>query len=123
MGNSQLKKLGNYLRPYWRQMGLGVFSLLIVNGLGIYIPLLIRDSINELQTDFAMNQLWRYSLLIFLLASIMLAIRLFSRMALFGIGRQVEFDLKQKIFQHLLRLEPAYFATNTSGDLINRGHK
>ncbi|MGC1247231.1 MAG: ABC transporter ATP-binding protein, partial [Spirulinaceae cyanobacterium] len=31
-----------------------------------------------------------------------------------------EFDLKQKIFQHLLQLEPAYFATNTSGDLINR---
>ena len=120
MGNSQLQKLGNYLRPYWRQMMLGIFALLVVNGLGIYIPLLIRDSINELQTDFAMNQLWRYSLLILLLASIMLAIRLFSRMALFGIGRQVEFDLKQKIFQHLLQLEPAYFATNTSGDLINR---
>jgi len=39
---------------------------------------------------------------------------------LFGIGRQVEFDLKQKIFEHLLILEPSYFATNTSGDLINR---
>ena len=50
----------------------------------------------------------------------MLVMRMFSRMTLFGIGRQVEFDLKQRIFQHLLQLEPAYFATNTSGDLINR---
>ncbi|MGB3695445.1 MAG: ABC transporter ATP-binding protein [Spirulinaceae cyanobacterium] len=120
MGNSQLQKLGNYLRPYWRQVILGIIALLVVNGIGIYIPLLIKDSIDKLQTDFGMEQLWRYSLLILLLASIMLVMRMFSRMTLFGIGRQVEFDLKQKIFQHLLQLEPAYFATNTSGDLINR---
>jgi ATP-binding cassette subfamily B protein len=43
-----------------------------------------------------------------------------SRILLFGVGRQVEFDLKQKIFQHLLTLEPSYFSINTSGDLINR---
>ncbi|MGB7518082.1 MAG: ABC transporter ATP-binding protein [Spirulinaceae cyanobacterium] len=120
MGNSQLQKLGNYLRPYWRQVILGIIALLVVNGIGIYIPLLIKDSIDKLQTDFGMEQLWRYSLLILLLASMMLVMRMFSRMTLFGIGRQVEFDLKQKIFQHLLQLEPAYFATNTSGDLINR---
>ena len=28
-----------------------------------------------------------------------------SRILLFGVGRQVEFDLKQRIFQHLLRME------------------
>jgi ATP-binding cassette subfamily B protein len=41
-------------------------------------------------------------------------------MFIFGIGRQVEFDLKQRIFQHLLSLEPSYFTVNSSGDLINR---
>ena len=46
--------------------------------------------------------------------------RMLSRILIFGIGRQVEFDLKQKIFRHLLSLEPGYFATNTSGDLMNR---
>ncbi|MEO0373781.1 MAG: ABC transporter ATP-binding protein, partial [Cyanobacteria bacterium P01_A01_bin.17] len=39
---------------------------------------------------------------------------------LFGAGRLVEFDIKQRIFEHLLRLEPSYFATNSAGDLINR---
>jgi ATP-binding cassette subfamily B protein len=43
-----------------------------------------------------------------------------SRLIIFGVGRQVEFDLKQRIFEHLLTLEPAYFSTNTCGDLINR---
>jgi ATP-binding cassette subfamily B protein len=50
----------------------------------------------------------------------MWGIRMLSRVLIFGIGRQVEFDLKQKIFEHLLKLEPAYFSVNTSGDLINR---
>jgi len=54
------------------------------------------------------------------LASLMWVTRMLSRIAIFGVGRQVEYDLKQRIFQHLLTLEPAYFAVNTSGDLMSR---
>jgi ATP-binding cassette subfamily B protein len=43
-----------------------------------------------------------------------------SRLWLLGVGRKVEFDLKQRIFEHLLKLEPAYFTINTPGDLISR---
>ncbi len=50
----------------------------------------------------------------------MWVIRMYSRITIFGVGRQVEFDLKQKLFEHLLQLEPDYFAINTSGDLMNR---
>ncbi len=120
MAQSRLKTLGGYLRPYLRQALLGVLALLIVNGLGVYIPLLIREAINQLQVAFHFGQVFRYVMLMLLLASIMWAVRMYSRMVLFGVGRQVEFDLKQKLFTHLLRQEPAYFAANTIGDLINR---
>ena len=46
--------------------------------------------------------------------------RMLSRISIFGVGRRVEFSLKQGIFQHLLTIEPGYFSNNTSGDLINR---
>lgn len=120
MAKSRLQKLQAYLRPHWRQASIGILALLIVNGIGVYIPLLIRDSIDELRTAFNFDQVWRFVLLILILATIMWGIRMASRILLFGLGRQVEFDLKQKIFQHLLRLEPSYFATNTAGDLISR---
>ena len=120
MANSRLQKLGAYLLPHWHKVLLGVLALLLVNGLGIWIPLLIRDTIDTLRENFSFDQLWRYVLLILILASLMWGIRMLSRILIFGIGRQVEFDLKQKIFQHLLTLEPSYFTTNTSGDLINR---
>ena len=116
----RLRKLGNYLRPHWRPVVLGMIALLLANALGVYIPLLIRDGIDDLQQAFSFDQVLRYVLLILLLASLMWAIRIVSRLAIFGTGRLVEFDLKQTIFQHLLRLEPSYFASNTAGDLMNR---
>jgi len=116
----RLAKLGAYLRPHWRITLSGIIALLLVNGLGVYIPLLIRNAIDTLQVAFSFNQVVEYALLILVLSSVMLVIRMLSRIWLFGVGRQVEFDLKQKIFQHLLTLEPSYFAVNTAGDLISK---
>lgn len=120
MANSRLKQLGTYLRPHWRQTGGGILALLLVNGVGVYIPLLLRDGIDELQQTFSYQRVIIYALWILLLATVVWVMRMISRVLLFGVGRQVEFDLKQKIFNHLLTMEPAYFAENTAGDLISR---
>ncbi|WGV26070.1 ABC transporter ATP-binding protein [Halotia branconii] len=121
MANSRrLARLAAYLRPHWREATLGIIALLSVNGLGVYIPWLIRACVDKLSTNFSLNQVLHYVVQIILLSSAMLLIRMASRIWLFGVGRQVEFDLKQRIFEHLLKLEPAYFATNTAGDLISR---
>ncbi|MBD2692052.1 ABC transporter ATP-binding protein [Anabaena catenula] len=116
----RLEKLGTYLRPYWRETTLGIIALLFVNALGVYIPLLIRSGVDKLSTTFSINQVLHYVITIILLSSAMLLMRMASRIWIFGVGRQVEFELKQRIFQHLLKLEPAYFANNTPGDLISR---
>lgn len=120
MARSRLQKLGDYLRPHWQKAVLGIVALFIVNALGVYIPLLIREGIDKLQVTFSFNQILYYVVLVLVLASVMWVTRMASRIWLFGVGRQVEFDLKQKIFAHLLRQEPAYFSANTVGDLINR---
>lgn len=116
----RLAKIGAYLRPHWRETTLGILALLSVNGLGVYIPWLIRSAVDQLSARFNFNQILYYVVPIVLLTSAMWLIRMASRIWLFGVGRQVEFDLKQRIFEHLLKLEPAYFVTNTAGDLINR---
>ncbi|MDJ0599899.1 MAG: ABC transporter ATP-binding protein [Crocosphaera sp.] len=120
MITKRLQQLATYLRPHWRAVTYGTIALLVVNGLGVYIPLLIRDSIDNLRQAFSFEEILRAVLLIFVLASISWGIRMLSRLCIFGVGRDVEFSLKQGIFEHLLTLEPAYFSTNTSGDLINR---
>lgn len=120
MARSQLQKLGTYLGPHWQQAAIGVGSLFLVNLLGVWIPLLIRDGIDELQVTFSYNRVVYYAVMVLVLASVMWGIRMVSRITLFGVGRQVEFDLKQRIFEHLLQMEPAYFSRNTAGELISR---
>ena len=117
MAQSRLRTLLSYIRPHRKKMFMGIGALLVVNLLSAYIPLLIRDSVDD---SFETNRFWIYVVGIVILASIMWGIRMLSRVWIFGVGREVEYDLKQRIFEHLLRLEPSYFSVNTSGDLINR---
>ncbi|MBD0387190.1 MAG: ABC transporter ATP-binding protein [Nostoc sp. C3-bin3] len=116
----RIAKLIAYLRPHWREASLGILALFSVNALGVYIPWLIRAGVDKLSTTFNWNEILHYVVIIILLSSAMWLMRMASRIWLFGVGRQVEFDLKQRIFEHLLKLEPAYFASNSAGDLINR---
>ncbi|PSP09173.1 MAG: hypothetical protein BRC49_13895 [Cyanobacteria bacterium SW_10_48_33] len=118
MLSHRLQKLAAYLRPHWRRMLLGILALFVVNAFSAYIPRLIGQSIDKAFRSF--GEIWPYAVGILALASVMWGIRMLSRVWIFGVGRRVEFDLKQKIFQHLLRLEPAYFSTTTLGDLITR---
>ncbi|MGK7934091.1 MAG: ABC transporter ATP-binding protein [Microcystaceae cyanobacterium] len=120
MKKSRLQQLWLYLYPYKQALGLGIVALLAVNLVGVYIPLLLRDSIDSLKIAGSFSDIWPYIWKIALLASGMWGMRMLSRLWIFGIGRQVEFDLKQGIFRHLLTLEPSYFAANSSGDLISR---
>ncbi|MBW4693927.1 MAG: ABC transporter ATP-binding protein/permease [Lyngbya sp. HA4199-MV5] len=120
MAQSRLQKLGSYLRPHWKAASFGILALLVVNFLGVRIPLQIRDAVDKLQVTFSFSQVSYYVGVILTMGSIMWVVRMISRTLLFGVGRQVEFDLKQKLFSHLLTLEPSYFAANTVGDLINR---
>jgi len=120
MKSSRFQKLIDYLRPHKKATILGIVALFLVNALGVYIPILIRDIVNELQVAINFDTVQNQVFLIFILASIMWVIRMMSRTIIFGVGRQVEFDLKQKIFNHLLILESSYFSESTVGDLINR---
>jgi ATP-binding cassette, subfamily B, multidrug efflux pump len=117
---SRFQKLINYLKPYKWQTVQGISALFIVNALSVYIPLLIRDGIDRLKTGFTVDYLTNLAIAIVGLASIVWVVRMISRVLIFGVGRQVQATMKQNIFEHILELEPGYFAMMTVGDLVNR---
>lgn len=121
MVRSQFQNLKKYLRPYWSDLAIGTVALLLANVLGTYIPWLIRaavDDLSEIQ-GFEFQELMRYVWLVIGLSSVMWAIRMISRVWIFGIGRKIEYSLKQQIFEHLLKLPPSYFANNPAGETIS----
>ena len=120
MAAMRLDLIGRYLRPHRRTVLLGALALLVVNILSVTIPMEVRRIIDELQEGFSYDLVLRQAGLIVLLATTMGGVRLLSRQLVFGVGRQVEVELRQRLFDHILRQEPSWVQTTGSGDVISR---
>ncbi|HEY9745306.1 MAG TPA: ABC transporter ATP-binding protein [Oculatellaceae cyanobacterium] len=128
---SLLWKYRDVFLCYAWQTGLGLLMLVIVNVCGVSIPLLIKQAIDTIQSihpevlsssvlqekwGLFYNTLW----LIAGIATISLISRILSRIFLLGVGRYVEFDLRNRIFKHLLQMPPAYYSAHPAGELMSR---
>ena len=120
MAAFRLDLIGRYLRPHRRTVLLGAVALVIVNMLSVTIPLEVRRVIDDLQDGFAIADVLRQAGWIVLLASAMGVVRLISRQLVFGVGRQVEVELRQRLFDHMLRQDPGWVQETGSGEVISR---
>ena len=120
MAAMRLDLIGRYLRPHRRTVLFGAIALVVVNVLSVTIPMEVRRVLDELQEGFAYANVVRQAGWIILLATTMGAVRLLSRQLVFGVGRQVEVELRQRLFDHMLRQEPSWVQTAGSGDVISR---
>ena len=120
MAAFRIDLIRRYLRPHRRTVLLGAAALVAVNLLSVAIPLLVRRVVDDLQDGFSLGDVLAQAALIVVLATLMGGVRLWSRMLVFGVGRQVEADLKQRIFDHLLLQEPGWVQTTGSGEVISR---
>ena len=120
MATFRLDLIGRYLRPHRKTVLVGGIALVIVNVLGMTIPREVMKVIDELQEGFSYEVILRQAGWIVVLATIMGVIRLLSRQLIFGVGRQVEVELRQRLFDHMLRQEPAWVQTTGSGEVISR---
>ena len=120
MKSLKFKIIFKYLRPYKKEFLYGALALLIVNILSVVIPLEVKNIIDQLQKGFSSEFVISKSLWLILLATFMGLIRLFSRQIVFGIGRKVEVNLRQKLFDHLLIQDPEWIQKKGSGDIISR---
>tara|TARA_Y100001933_G_scaffold74328_1_gene75654 strand:- start:56 stop:1801 length:1746 start_codon:yes stop_codon:yes gene_type:complete len=120
MNNLKIKIIARYLKPYKRELLIGTIALFIVNILSVVIPLEVKSIIDELQKGFSSRFILNKSIWLIFLATIMGIIRLSSRQIVFGIGRKVEVNIREKLFNHLLTQDPDWVQKTGSGDIISR---
>ena len=120
MAAFRLDLIGRYLRPHRRTVVVGALTLVVVNILSVTIPLEVRRVIDDLQDGFAISDVLRQAGFIVLLATSMGIARLISRQLVFGVGRQVEVELRQKLFDQMLLQEPGWVQQTGSGEIISR---
>ena len=122
--NSMLKDF-RPLKPYFVEnriaLILGLSSLLLVDALQLYIPRVIKSSIDALTMGRANPQvLLKYALTIVGIALSMSIFRYIWRYLVFGHSRKVEEALRNRLYQHLQTLSLSFYWRTNTGDVMAR---
>ena len=115
----------SFLKPYLLEkrfsIALGLFSLIVVDLLQLFIPRVIKRTVDDLAALKATHlDLFYYALSIALIAAFIGIFRYVWRRCLLGMSRRVEEGLRNQLLKHIQILTPAYFDSVKSGDLMAR---
>ncbi|MCX7702489.1 MAG: ABC transporter ATP-binding protein/permease [Planctomycetota bacterium] len=117
---SYLKKIFPYLRPYRTAIFLGFFGSLITKGGQVISPFFVGKAVDAIV-------LWNDQTLVYwCIGAIMLAIitevsgEFIWRTTLVGTSYQVETDIRNKFFSHVLKMSHSWFDKARTGDLMSR---
>ena len=120
MAALRLDLIKNYLRPHKRELIIGALCLIFVNILSVAIPMEVRNIVDDLKEGFTFSYVLNKSTWLILMATVMGGARLISRQLVFGVGRQVEVSLRQKLFDRMLEQDPGWVKTIGTGEVITR---
>ena len=105
----------------WKALAAGFLCLIIVDGIQLYLPFIIRDAVDALTRRAASaSGLLSYGLLIVCLAGIAGAVRYIWRTLLLGHARIVERGLRARLYGHIQTLSASFFQDMPTGDLMAR---
>lgn len=112
--------LGPYLWRYRRGLALGLGALVLKDLFAAALPLLIRAGIDSIAGGLHLPALLGFCGLLVALAAVKGVFQYWMRVILIGISRDIEYDLRNDLFAHLLTLSPDFFARTRTGDIMAR---
>jgi len=115
-----LKRVMSYSRPYTGLILGMLFLTLIVSGLSLLTPLILRDLIDRTLPDRDLSRL--AGLVVALLAIPLMTggLNVFLRQLNARVGEGVVYDLRSAMFAHLQRMSLSFYTHTKVGELISR---
>lgn len=111
-------------RPYlWRYrtgLALGMGALLLKDVAAAAMPLMIKGAIDSLTAGFGPRRLLTFAGYLVLLSLIKGLFQYWMRVILIGISRDIEYDLRNDLFRHLVSLSPDFYGRTRTGDIMAR---
>ena len=115
-----LRPLFPYLARYRQRYLVGFGALVVAQALGASLPLILKKGIDGLSAGSLGRTLLFFAALLVLVSLTKAFFQFWMRWILIGISRDVEYDLRNDLFTHLLRLSPRYYTQNRTGDLMSK---
>ena len=84
----------------------------------VYVPLIMKDSIDALQTNATSELLFKYGLMIIGLSVISGIFRFMIRQTIIVVSREIEYDLRGDFWAHIQKLPLRFFQNNSTGNIM-----
>jgi ATP-binding cassette subfamily B protein len=115
-----LKKFARYFRKYKAQLTLGIACILASTVVGLFIPLFVGQAIDANWNQVSWSKLTAAAVKV-LGASVISGTFLFlQRRILIGMSRNIEFDIRQDFYAHLVKQPLSFYHDHRIGDLMAR---
>lgn len=113
-------KIIYYFKKYWYYEVSALILTLLSICLSIRGNWVIKSLIDEALVPKELDLLIKLSLLFVTLTILSVISQLFSKVLFSKLGEQIVFELRTKMFNHILKLPYDYFVNNKAGDIITR---
>jgi ATP-binding cassette subfamily B multidrug efflux pump len=119
-----MKRLGRlfpYLRRHRRPYLVGLLLVLLATGCGLAAPKLLGRAFDRLEHQSATRQFILWASGGILLFAVVRGVLLFGgRYQILAASRRIEYEMRNDLYAHLVKLSGRYFDTNSTGDLTSR---
>jgi ATP-binding cassette subfamily B protein len=113
-----LYTLKKYFARYKKKLFLGFLFIILSNAGTVYIPLLLKDAINEMQYGLDSDLLFQYAGLMIGASIFAGFFRFLIRETIIVVSREIEYDLRQDLWSHLQKLPMRYFQNTSTGNIM-----
>ena len=115
-----MRRLLEYLWPYWRQVALAFVTIIVSAVAALIQPYLIKVAIDRYITQRQTAGLDRLAALYLTVLVAAFAAEYFQTWTLQLTGQRIMYDLRMAIYRHLQRLDLRYYDRNPVGRLMTR---
>lgn len=109
-----------YLRRYRKGIVLGLGCLVGKVIFATVNPLILRDGFDGLLAGFSFVELSKFAVLLLVFGGLRGILQFYMRLILVGISRDVEFDMRNDIFGHMVGLSGDFYQKMRTGDIMAR---
>jgi ABC-type multidrug transport system fused ATPase/permease subunit len=113
------RRLLGFLRPYRRALIISLALAWLAMAMTVLIPLLSGAAVNAIQ-DERRDDIMPLVLALLAAGILRLTLTVGRRLIAGKVSLAVEFDLRQRFYEHLQKLELAFFDTQQTGQLMSR---
>jgi ATP-binding cassette subfamily B protein len=115
-----LSPLLPFLSPYRRAIALGTVAISVGAVLGALEPYIVKLAVDALRENVTWSLIAAFSGLIVGIALVQGVFRFAQRRLIFTASREVEADLREALYERLVRQPPSWFDGFPTGDVMSR---